>query len=165
MERGRPNSLLLSWKGEVMRAHSKAVMVKVKKRDRCIARSEVESVWRCDVLNIECKRSGSTKIVWGVLFSFRLTRKFWVILGNKHEELYFPCSRAGGCHADNIEGNPRERKKTLSERERNDEWVSRIEHNPIIPLFKHELLQIRHKLESSKILMVWKGYRGPSKIW
>lgn len=40
----RKTSLLLSWKGKAMRAHSKVVMVKVKKRDRCIARSEVESV-------------------------------------------------------------------------------------------------------------------------
>ena len=36
-------------------------------------------------------------------------------------ELYFPCYRAGGCHADNIEGNPQERKKNLPERERDDE--------------------------------------------
>ena len=164
MERGRPNSLLLSRKGEVMRAHSKAVMVKVKKRDRCIARSEVESVWRCDVLNIECKRSGSTKIVWGVLFSFRLTRKFWVILGNKHERTVFPLFQSRGLSCWQYRGQS-SRKKENALRKRKKWWMSRIEHNPIIPLFKHELLQIRHKLESSKILMVWKGYRGPSKIW
>ena len=44
VERGRPNSLLLSWKGEMMRAQIKVVMVKVRNRDRGTARSEVESV-------------------------------------------------------------------------------------------------------------------------
>lgn len=66
---GRPNRLLESEKGEVMRASIKNMMIKVKKTYKCIVRTELELVKCCDFLKTGCEGSESTKTVWGFLVS------------------------------------------------------------------------------------------------